>query len=262
MELTRKNIVAQLYTLREHCKTPEELEATLERVAAIGYGGVQVSGIAVKDAELIRSLCDRNGLDIVVTHFPFTDFTGKANFERLVEKHRIYGCKYAGIGSMPGEIFPQTFEGFASFGQKLGQIAEKLSREDMHLVYHNHDFEFRRFNGKTAHEIIFEYAGDKLQAEIDTFWVAAGGAEPSEYISRFKDRLDVIHYKDYDIGPDGKRRMREVGEGNLNWPAIIKASLEAGVKYYAVEQDDCNGEDPFACLTVSFKNLTDMLGIK
>lgn len=262
MEITNKNIVAQLYTLRDFCKDEESFKRSMERVAAIGYGGVQVSGVGYKDAEGIRRICDENGLDIVVTHCPFTEFAGNANFEKLVEKHQIFGCKYPGIGSMPGEFFPHTFEGYASFGQKLGHIAEKLSKYDMHLVYHNHDFEFRRFNGRLAHQIIFDYAGDKLQAEIDTFWVTAGGAEPSSYIRNFKDRLDVIHFKDYGIGEDNKRQMREVGEGNENWPAILEACRYANVKYFAVEQDNCNGADPFECLETSYKNLSAMLGVK
>ena len=93
MEITNKNIVAQLYTLRDFCKTEEDFKRSMEKVAAIGYGGVQVSGGGYKDAEGIRRICDENGLDIVVTHCPFTEFAGNANFEKLVEKHQIFGCK-------------------------------------------------------------------------------------------------------------------------------------------------------------------------
>jgi len=43
-------------------------------------------------------------------------------------------------------------------------------------------------------------------------------------------------------------------EGNLNWPAIIKAAEGAGVMHAMVEQDDCYGADPFVCLKTSYNN--------
>ena len=66
--------------------------------------------------------------------------------------------------------------------------------------------------------------------------------------------MDVIHVKDMGFSQN-ERRMREVGEGNLNWPAIYAACKKAGVLYAMVEQDDCYGADPFECLRVSYENL-------
>ena len=46
----------------------------------------------------------------------------------------------------------------------------------------------------------------------------------------------------------------EVGEGNLEWPAILDACREAGVEWYIVEQDTCQ-RDPFESLGLSLMNL-------
>lgn len=46
----------------------------------------------------------------------------------------------------------------------------------------------------------------------------------------------------------------EVGEGNLDWPAIVQASRDIGVEYAIVEQDICPG-DPFDSLKKSWDNL-------
>ena len=43
-----KNICAQLYTVRDFCKTLSEFAETVKKVAAIGYKTVQVSGIGEK----------------------------------------------------------------------------------------------------------------------------------------------------------------------------------------------------------------------
>jgi len=70
--------------------------------------------------------------------------------------------------------------------------------------------------------------------------------------------MDIIHFKDFDVDEKAERRMREVGEGNLNWKAILKACEDTGIQQYIVEQDNCNGLDPFEALAISYKNLKDM----
>jgi len=60
------------------------------------------------------------------------------------------------------------------------------------------------------------------------------------------------------IGPEREQRMAEIGAGNLNWPAILKAAVEGGVEWYFVEQDHCYGRDPFESLAISYRNLRTM----
>jgi sugar phosphate isomerase/epimerase len=68
--------------------------------------------------------------------------------------------------------------------------------------------------------------------------------------------MPVIHLKDMTI-LNNQQTMAEVGEGNLNWPAILDACRAAGVQWYAVEQDICQ-RDPFESLAISYKNLSAM----
>ena len=68
--------------------------------------------------------------------------------------------------------------------------------------------------------------------------------------------MQVVHLKDMVI-LDGQPTMAEVGEGNLNWPAILQACREANVEWYAVEQDVCQ-RDPFESLQISYNNLRAM----
>ena len=50
----------------------------------------------------------------------------------------------------------------------------------------------------------------------------------------------------------------QIGEGNLNWPAILSAAAESGVRWYLVEQDDCYGESCFDVLATSYRHLRAM----
>ena len=49
--------------------------------------------------------------------------------------------------------------------------------------------------------------------------------------------------------------MEAVGSGNLNWDAIFAAAEDSRVDYMLVEQDNCNGLDPFDCLKSSYEFL-------
>lgn len=61
-------IGAQLYTVREHTKTLEDFSRTLEKIAAIGYRNVQVSGTCAYDPAWLKAELDRTGLRCVLTH--------------------------------------------------------------------------------------------------------------------------------------------------------------------------------------------------
>jgi sugar phosphate isomerase/epimerase len=57
---------------------------------------------------------------------------------------------------------------------------------------------------------------------------------------------------------DYQQVFAEIGEGNLNFKAIIAACREIGVEWYVVEQDVCR-RDPFESLAISFRNLQQYL---
>ena len=52
--------------------------------------------------------------------------------------------------------------------------------------------------------------------------------------------------------------MAAVGSGNMNFPNIIDVAGQCDVRYLLVEQDKCYEEDPFECLTRSYKYLRSL----
>jgi sugar phosphate isomerase/epimerase len=93
--------------------------------------------------------------------------------------------------------------------------------------------------------------------ELDTHWIVAGGADPVQWIHRVGDRQPLLHLKDFRITAEYKRQFAAVGDGNLNWKAILNAAGEHSIDYYLIEQDSCYGEDEFACLERSYRYLSE-----
>lgn len=249
-----KQIVAQLYTVRDFTKTPEDIKKTLHKVKAIGYDAVQVSGIGPIDPSHLKDLVDEAGVKIVVTHVPYNRMID--DFDALVKEHKLWNCDYVGLGSMPPK-YRGSKEGFKTFAKEASKIAKRFTENGLRFVYHNHNFEFEKFDGVTGMEILLEETDPKFfDFEIDTYWVQAGGANPVEWIKKVDGRMNVIHLKDMGI-KEGKQVYAEIGEGNLNWPVIFKACEDISIKWYCVEQDICPG-DPFDSLTISFRNIINM----
>jgi sugar phosphate isomerase/epimerase len=137
----------------------------------------------------------------------------------------------------------------------MNGFGERLARAGIVLVYHNHAFEYRNYNGKLGMEILYQHFNQNVQFEIDTFWVQKGGSNPVNWINKVVGKMDVVHFKDMGIRNWDEQYMAEVGSGNLNWDEIIKACLNNKVLWACVEQDDTQGRDPFECAKTSLEFL-------
>ncbi len=247
-------IAAQLYTLRDFTQTPAEIEVTLKKVKKIGYNAVQVSGMGPIEPEKLKNLVEEIGLEICATHISFDRL--KNDIDNVIKEHKLWGCKYVGLGIMPEE-YRDSAEGIRKFIKEITPIARKIKDNGLQFIYHNHNVEFANYGDKTGMDILFEESDQAVfDFEIDTYWIQAGGADPAEWIKKVKNRMDVVHFKDMTV--DGwDPQMAEVGEGNLNWKRIIEACKENEVEWACVEQDICQ-RDPFESLAISLQNLKEM----
>lgn len=247
-------LAAQLYTVREFMKTPEDIRASLIKIRDIGYTSVQVSGVGPIEPKELKAITDDLGLSICATHIPYNRF--KQDLKNVIEEHQLYECPYVGIGSMPVEF--RNEEGFYRFAKEFDEIGKELKKNGLQFVYHNHRFEFEKFSGKTGLDILVdETSPENFWFLLDTYWIQSGGADPVRWIHKLKGRMGVIHFKDMAILND-QQMFAEIGKGNLEWDSIIQACRETGIEWIAIEQDACLG-DPFYSLKMSYDFLKDKL---
>lgn len=245
---------AQTYTIRDFCKTESEIAASFAKLAKCGYRAVQVSGLGVEDARVLRRLLDENGLSCAATHVGGDKFL--KNLSWVVDFHKTLNCEHAAIGGMPAEY--RSGEGCARFAREFSEIARKLKAEGISFSYHNHSFEFEKFDGRLMLDVLIQESDPEVfMLELDTYWVQHGGGDPAAWIDKVKGRIPLLHLKDMTVRGQKGPIMAEVGEGNLNWPAIMAAARAAGTRWYLVEQDACE-RDPFESLRISLENLKKM----
>lgn len=241
-------IGAQFFTLREFCKTTEDFAESLKKVADIGYRTVQISGTCPYDPQWLKTELDKNGLTCVLTHIPQDRLIADA--AAVAKDHDVFGCQNVGLGMFRFE--DQDGKRLKDFIDCYAPVARTLKEHGKYFMYHNHAQEFSKENGVLIMEQLAQLMpADQMGFTLDTFWVQAGGGDPAWWLEHLKGRVPCIHLKDFAYAND-ERKMAPVGEGNINFERVFEKAEAAGTQYMLVEQDNCNGEDPFDCLARSY----------
>ncbi len=280
--MTKGKIGVQMMMLKDKV---EELGAyeTMRKVNELGYHAVEVSQIPMTPenvAELKRASQDFDikiaamsaGLEPMLPGAPGETIVN--DFDKIVSDCKALDCNFLRIGMMPlNRMFDK--EQIMEFVAKAEDYAHKFAEHGIELYYHTHHLEFQKFDGEYLLDIIKNNT-TKLGFELDVHWIQRAGVNPVEFVKQYKGRISLLHLKDYRIAAMDISKVdfndmstfmnvfvntiefAEVGEGNLDIPAIMEAGLEAGAQYFLVEQDEQYGRDPFDCLQTSAENLRKM----
>lgn len=247
-------IGAQFYTVHNFCKTIEGLEEALKKVAEIGYTTVQLSGVCAYDPTWMAEQLKKNGLTCGLTHTNAARLF--AETDKVIDEHFEYGCKYIGLGGLPGAPESQgIYDNYKYFRDEWKPVVNKINARGAKLMIHNHSGEFQTFDGmQIMDHICSAYAPEKVGLTFDTYWAQNAGIDCVRWIGEHRGRLNCVHFKDMAFNHE----MAPVGWGNMNFEGIVKACLDNDVEYAFVEQDDCHDEDPFVCLKKSYDYLKSL----
>ena len=252
-------ISLQMYTMRAHTQTLSDLEKTIEKLAEIGFKMLQYSIPEAYDAKAVYDIFEKNGITNDSVFTPFLKI--EENTKTILEQCELFQTDYVRIDSMPKDLSDSP-AGYKMYAHCLNEAAAELKKHGKKLLYHFHAFEFIRFGNETANDnFLKESDPEVIQIIPDTHWIHSGGKSVTEFLTKYKDRYDYIHAKDFGISKrEGIFESRPicfapVGEGNLDWKPIIDLAKSNGVKSYAIEQDDCYGRDPFDCVKSSYNFL-------
>lgn len=228
-------IAVQLFTMRD-AGTIEERLAAVQR-AGIKY--VETAGSLGATGEEARALLDTYGIGAISAHVGLDELRG--NLEGVIAYNQAIGNNTIVVPNVAAR--PEDAAGWATLGTELGGIAEKLDDAGMRLAYHNHNWELEEFEGKTALEILLGAAGPLVKSQLDLAWVQIAGVDPVEMLNRLSGQLISVHAKDVADGPGPTvggypdAQFAAVGEGILDWEAILPAAQQGGVEWFVIEHD-------------------------
>jgi sugar phosphate isomerase/epimerase len=276
----------QLYTVGDEAR--KDIDATLARVAKIGYRTVELAGYHGQTVQKLRATADKYGLKFTSIHVGVTGRPGDPGLDqdlpKLAADLHALGVTDVVVPMFPTpERFggPKPGEGFLAHIQRVTagltrddwqRLAEllndkgaKLRAQGLRLGYHNHNPEFAPLGNTTGMELLLSATSpDEVAFELDVGWVAAAGVDPVALLKRHGRRFQLMHVKD--IKPSTRSNFSlqqdptEVGSGKLPWPTLLPAAFNAGVRKFYVEQEPPFSIDRFEAIGKSLaflKNFDD-----
>ncbi|MHB1485796.1 MAG: sugar phosphate isomerase/epimerase family protein [Saccharofermentanales bacterium] len=238
----------QLFSIRDELK--KDYYASLEKVRKIGYENIEMGGFGPFNTKEWNEVQKNLGLKVISNHVQIDML--EDSFNHIAEFNQAIGCRNIVIPYL-GDDRRVNADSYKKLAETLNIIGRKCEVNGLRLSYHNHNFEFTKFDGVYGMDILIDNTDSKLVFfELDVFWVKFGGENPIDYIRKVNQRCDLIHLKDM-ITAD-EPIFAEVGEGVIDFKPIINEALKTGVKYFIVEQDVCR-RPSFDCVETSFENI-------
>lgn len=229
----------QLFSVRG--EVGKDLAAALAGVAEVGYVAAEPWGFSGDEArwqglsaQEIRRMYEDNGLTCCGFHLATKALIGDS-LERTIEFSQELGNKYLIVAADKERMSdPERILELAGI---LNAASEKLEPMGMWTGYHAHGFDFQRFEGDTAWEILFSNTREQVVMQMDVGNCAGGGGDPIAMLEKFPGRARSVHLKDYNAGPGGV-----IGEGDADWDRIFHlcATLHQP-EWYVVEEGDADG---------------------
>ncbi|MBP9988232.1 MAG: sugar phosphate isomerase/epimerase [Ruminococcus sp.] len=243
-----------LYNFNKIIETLDDLDMVLSKLEAMGVNLVQVSGIGQLSNYDIAELCKKHNMEVCVTHTPLDRIINET--DEVIKEHKALGCDTIGVGWVDFKY--HSAQGVQDFTKTMTPVCEKIKAAGMKFAYHNHQFEFERYeNGKTFMDSLIEADPELFNFILDIHWLQTGGVNPAEYIRKVQGRMKVCHFKDYriiNVDDNYEPDFAEIGTGNINLDECYRACKETGVECIIIEQDRTK-LDLFESAEISWKNL-------
>jgi sugar phosphate isomerase/epimerase len=256
----------QLSTLIKSRAEAGALESYLKQIARIGFNEVEPwRAVYTVPAVQLRTMIFNAGLKVASGHFEYTDLA--ADLPGQIRYAQTLGLKWMVCPMLP-HVQWGAADGFHEAARTFNSWAKQVQDGGMRFAFHNHDYEFRPFDGRTGFDILVEETERELVSfELDCYWVTQAGQDPAKLIDRLGSRVRMLHVKDrrrgsfpfsYDMSASSSH-FTEVGSGSIDWREVIGRARAAGVEHYFIEQDQIAGP-PLGSLLKSYTSLRSLLG--
>lgn len=254
----------QLYTVGK------EMDAdpfgTLKQVAAVGYKDVEMSPLAKTSLADTKKALDDAGLKSSSGHYMLPDLL--SNLQQKIDAAKQLGQKYM-VVTVPWVADPSRFKSDPSEGQmgmflaiirgltlddwkwnaeQFNRLGEQMNKAGLQLGYHNHNFEFKPLGSTTGYDEFLRLTDpDLVKLELDCGWMTVAGHDPVAYLTKYPNRYQLLHIKDFHKGFTPRTTLMdggvgapvptELGRGVVDYRRIFAAAQKAQIRALYVEQE-------------------------
>jgi sugar phosphate isomerase/epimerase len=256
----REHLGLQLYSLR--AQTKESTTGALDLAKSYGVKEVELAGTGSLTVDQFAAELKARGLVPVSGHFGYALFD--KDVAAVIRDAKALGLKYVIVPYPPlgsDKVFSEELA--HKTAAKFNEWGEACKKAGLRFGYHPHGLEFRpTASGKeTVFDILMrETKPDLVYFQMDVYWVAYAGQDPVKLLEKYPNRWHTLHIKDMlkglatgvHTGGTPPTAKVTVGQGQIDYPAVLKAAQKIGVQHYFLEDET---PTPLQCIPDSFKYL-------
>jgi sugar phosphate isomerase/epimerase len=236
----------QLFSARNY-----PLADVLKKISALGYSHVEGYGSLYTDPAALKAQLAANKLTMPTAHIGLDDLENTSKTLKLAE---TLGIKVVICPWLAPDQRPTSADGWKKFADRLQKIGKPFQDAGLGFGYHNHDFEFVKYDGRYAMDILLE-AAPAVSCEVDVAWIVRGKGDPAPWLEKNGDRIVAIHVKD--IAPAGENANEDgwadAGQGIVPWKTLWPiARTKTKAAYFIAEHDNPSDIDRFASRSIAF----------
>jgi sugar phosphate isomerase/epimerase len=229
----------QLYSLRAYL--PKDLVGTLKQIRAMGFREVEGAGLWKQTAPGLKQALDAAGLRCQSTHMGLERLS--KDLPGALAEARAVGATWVVCPWIQEKVTRDDIMKAADVFNRAGKAANDAG---MRFGYHLHGYEFIPSPDGTLFDTLAKATDPKLvEFQVDVFHTAHGGGNPAAIIAQHGARVSSLHLKDLKKGtpivagtPTGTPDIDvPVGSGQIDMPAVLRAAMKAGTKFYYIEDE-------------------------
>lgn len=237
----RAPLGVQLWSFREAAKT--DPVAMLRMVRGMGLTHVETAGLYGMTAAQFGDALRGAGLRATSMHVGYEDL--KNSPQKVIADAKALGVRYVGTAWYPHEGDFDEAEARRAIAD-FNQFGRTLKDAGLTFFYHNHGYEPVPYGDGTLLDLVIRETDPELvKFEMDVLWTWLPNVDPVALIQKYPGRFRLMHIKDMKPGlPRGSLSgglpdslQAPIGEGQVNWSALMAAAARDGFEYYYIEDE-------------------------
>lgn len=232
----------QIYSLRNQLKQDGAKALDVLKNLNVKYVEIGIESHYGLTQEQMKQALDERGLIPIAAHAGQGFLLNKT--EEAIAAARFFGLKYLGV-AWASHKKPLDEAQTLKIAADFNEIGKRLKAAGIQFFYHNHGFEFQPHQDGTLFDLLMAKTDpDLVKFEMDVLWTVFPGQDPVKLLKKYPDRWVLMHLKDLKKGVAGNLSGGTdltndvvLGTGQADYPAILKACQEIGVKYYFIEDE-------------------------
>ena len=232
----------QIYSLRNQLKQDGAKALDVLKNLNVKYVEIGIESHYGLTQEQMKQALDERGLIPIAAHAGQGFLLNKT--EEAIAAARYFGLKYLGV-AWASHQKPLDEAQTLKIAADFNEIGKRLKAAGIQFFYHNHGFEFQPYKDGTLFDLLMAKTDpDLVKFEMDVLWTVFPGQDPVKLLKKYPDRWVLMHLKDLKKGVAGNLSGGTdltndvvLGTGQADYPAILKACQEIGIKYYFIEDE-------------------------